>query len=211
MTLDGFRDVTETPISLDFSNSWIADIRLNAGDKDGRTITVAITDNGQPITSTTGIKSVALAYNTAPGVEVGDRVTMSPVSGEATATYRATLPRRAIAKPGVIALGVESGANALWSQTAQLPEVEIKSPGTILTKNTSSNMQAGLFYGFLGQTEYIIRQFKKELGREDIKVIATGGLGKIIYRHTDLIDVYDRDLTFKGLKIIYERCKETKR
>lgn len=107
MTLDGFRDVTETPISLDFSNSWIADIRLNAGDRDGRTITVAITDNGQPITSTTGIKSVALAYNTAPGVEVGDRVTMSPVSGEATATYRATLPRRAIAKPGVIALGVE--------------------------------------------------------------------------------------------------------
>lgn len=107
MTLDGFRGVTETPISLDFSNSWIADIRLNAGDKDGRTITVAITDNGQPITSTTGIKSVALAYNTAPGVEVGDRVPMSPVSGEATATYRATLPRRAIAKPGVIALGVE--------------------------------------------------------------------------------------------------------
>lgn len=107
MTLDGFRDVTETPISLDFSNSWIADIRLNAGDKDGRTITVAITDNGQPITSTTGITSVALAYNTAPGVEVGDRVPMSPVSGQETATYRATLPRRAIAKPGVIALGVE--------------------------------------------------------------------------------------------------------
>lgn len=107
MTLDGFRDVTETPISLDFSNSWIADIRLNAGDKDGRTITVAITDNGQPITSTTGITSVALAYNTAPGSEVGDRVPMTPVSGQATATYRATLPRRAIAKPGVIALGVE--------------------------------------------------------------------------------------------------------
>lgn len=107
MTLDGFRDVTETPISLDFSNSWIADIRLNAGDKDGRTITVAITDNGQPITSTTGITSVALAYNTAPGVEVGDRVPMTPVSGQETATYRATLPRRAIAKPGVIALGVE--------------------------------------------------------------------------------------------------------
>lgn len=107
MTLDGFRDVTETPISLDFSNSWIADIRLNAGDRDGRTITVAITDNGQPITSTTGIKSVALAYNTAPGSEVGDRVPMTPVSGQETATYRATLPRRAIAKPGVIALGVE--------------------------------------------------------------------------------------------------------
>ena len=125
-----------------------------------------------------------------------------------TATTFDYIDENGVFSYGVIALGVESGANALWSQTAQLPEVEIKSPGTILTKNTSANMQAGLFYGFLGQTEYIIRQFKKELGRDDIKVIATGGLGKIIYRHTPLIDIYDRDLTFKGLKVIYERYKE---
>ena len=116
MTLDGFRDVTETPISLDFSNSWIADIRLNAGDKDGRTITVAITDNGQPITSTTGITSVVLAYNTAPGVEVGDRVPMTPVSGQETATYRATLPRRAIASKARTARSGGSLANVLSDQ-----------------------------------------------------------------------------------------------
>ena len=128
-----------------------------------------------------------------------------------TATTFDYIDEKGVFSYGVIALGVESGANALWSQTAQLPEVEIKSPGTILTKNTSANMQAGLFYGFLGQTEYIIQQFKKELGREDIKVIATGGLGKIIYRHTPLIDIYDRDLTFKGLKIIYDRYKEAQK
>ena len=69
---------------------------------------------------------------------------------------------------------------------------------------------SSLAAGHLTLVPQIIAELKK-LGREDIKVIATGGLGKIIYRHTDLIDVYDRDLTFKGLKIIYERCKETKR
>ena len=128
-----------------------------------------------------------------------------------TATTFDYVDEKGVFSYGVIALGVESGANALWSQTAQLPEVEIKSPGTILTKTTATNMQGGLYYGFLGQTEYIIRQFKKELGRDDIKVIATGGLGKIIYRHTSLIDVYDRDLTFKGLKVIYDRYKEAQR
>ena len=111
MTLDGFRDVTETPISLDFSNSWIADIRLNAGDKDGRTITVAITDNGQPITSTTGIKSVALAYNTAPGSGLGDRVSMPAVFGTTTATYRVAVPRKALQHAGAILMGIEVSVN----------------------------------------------------------------------------------------------------
>ena len=64
-------------------------------------------------------------------------------------------------------------------------------------------MQAGLVYGYIGQSEYIIKEFKKALG-VNMQVIATGGLGKIIYENTDEIDIYDRDLTFKGLKYIYE-------
>lgn len=107
---------------------------------------------------------------------------------------------------GVIALGIETSAQAMWTQAAKLPEIEIKKPKSILTKNTTSSMQAGLVYGYIGQSEYIIKEFKKELG-VNMKVIATGGLGKIIYKNTDEIDVYDRDLTFKGLKYIYEKYK----
>lgn len=105
---------------------------------------------------------------------------------------------------GIISLGIESSAQALWTQTAKLPEIEIKKPKTILNKSTITSMQAGLVYGYIGQSEYIIQKFKEEL-QTDMKVIATGGLGKIIYKNTDLIDVYDPDLTFKGLKVIYEK------
>lgn len=106
-----------------------------------------------------------------------------------------------------ISPGIEICANALWSQAAKLPEVEIQKPATILSKNTINSMQAGIVYGYIGQVEYIVKQFKKELNRKDIKVIATGGLGKIIYKETKLIDAYDPDLTFKGMKIIYDKNK----
>ena len=111
---------------------------------------------------------------------------------------------------GVIALGIETSAQAMWTQAAKLPEIEIKKPKTILNKTTTTSMQAGLVYGYIGQSEYIIKQFKKELG-VDMKVIATGGLGKIIYKNTDEIDIYDRDLTFKGLKHIYEKYTNEKK
>ena len=68
-------------------------------------------------------------------------------------------------------------------------------------------MQAGLFYGTLGQTEYIIRRIKEESGIKDVRVVATGGLGKIISESTDEIDIYDADLTLKGLQLIYSKQK----
>lgn len=105
---------------------------------------------------------------------------------------------------GVITLGIETGAQAMSAQAAKLPEIEIKKPKSILTKNTPTSMQAGLLYGYIGQTEYIIKKFKEELGVQ-MKVIATGGLGQIIYKNTSCIDIYDRDLTFKGLKHIYDK------
>ena len=68
-------------------------------------------------------------------------------------------------------------------------------------------MQAGLFYGTLGQTEYIIRRIKEEAGIQEARVVATGGLGKIISESTDEIDIYDADLTLKGLQLIYSKQK----
>ncbi len=66
-------------------------------------------------------------------------------------------------------------------------------------------MQAGLIYGQIGQTEYIIKQTKKETGYHDLKVVATGGLGKIIAKETDTIDIYDPNLTLQGLRLIYNK------
>lgn len=108
---------------------------------------------------------------------------------------------------GATAPGIGICAQALSSQAAKLPEIEIRKPDKIIAKNTVKSMQAGIVYGYIGQTEYIIKKLKEEYGQE-MKVISTGGLGKIIANETTAIDIHDSDLTFKGLKIIYDKNKK---
>lgn len=108
-------------------------------------------------------------------------------------------------KTGITAPGIHISAKALWEDTAKLPEIEIKKPKSILAGETISSMQAGLVYGQIGQTEYIIAQVKKETGLDNLLVVATGGLGRIIADETDAINVYDPQLTLDGLRLIYER------
>lgn len=111
---------------------------------------------------------------------------------------------------GVTAPGIRISARALWEDAARLPEIEIRKPDSILAKETISSMQAGLVYGQIGQTEYIVKLTKKETGLPNLKVVATGGLGTIIASETDCIDVYDRTLTLQGLRIIYNKQKNGK-
>lgn len=107
-------------------------------------------------------------------------------------------------RSGLITTGIRTAAAALWNETAQLPEVEITRPKSILATNTKDAMQAGLYYNFLGGIERTIRQFQQEIDGE-FRVIATGGLGRMFKDDTELIDVYDPDLIFKGLAHIYAR------
>ena len=106
---------------------------------------------------------------------------------------------------GITAPGIGISAAALWEGTAKLPEIEIEKPASILAQNTVTSMQAGLVYGQIGQTEYIISQVKKESGFDDLKVVATGGLGRLLSKECPGIDIYDRDLTLEGLRFIYQR------
>ena len=109
---------------------------------------------------------------------------------------------------GITAPGIRISLEALWQQTAKLPNIEIKKPKSILAQETIGSMQAGLMYGQIGQTEYIIKKVKEESGLKNLKVVATGGLGRTIADETDAIDIYDSSLTLDGLRIIYEKnCK----
>lgn len=106
---------------------------------------------------------------------------------------------------GITAPGIKISAKALWTDTAKLPEIEIKKPKSILAGETISSMQAGLVYGQIGATEYIIREVKSQSGLLNTKVVATGGLGRLIADETAMIDVYDPSLTLDGLRIIYSK------
>ena len=109
---------------------------------------------------------------------------------------------------GITAPGIKISAKALWQDTAKLPEIEIKKPHSILAQDTITSMQAGLIYGQIGQTEYIINEVKRESGLKEMKVVATGGLGRIISGETKTIDTYDAMLTLKGLKILYDKNRK---
>lgn len=108
---------------------------------------------------------------------------------------------------GFISPGISSCADALYQKAAQLPKIEIKQPKSIIAKNTVDSLQAGLVLGHMGQTRYIVEQLKEELNLPDMKVIATGGLARVVDPDNEVFDVLDPVLTLKGLRILYEKNK----
>lgn len=112
---------------------------------------------------------------------------------------------------GNICPGVKIASEALFERAAKLPRIELEKPKSLICRNTISSMQAGIIYGYIGQVEYIVRKMKEEmikLGEQEPFVLATGGLGKLIFSETDVIDDIDNNLTLEGLMLLYEKNKE---
>ncbi|USG65956.1 type III pantothenate kinase [Brevibacillus ruminantium] len=105
---------------------------------------------------------------------------------------------------GAIAPGIGISTEALVNRADKLPRIEIAKPPSVVGRNTISAMQSGIFYGFVGQVEGIVRRIKTENGTDPI-VVATGGLAPLIGYEAECIDVVDQGLTLKGLRLIYER------
>lgn len=109
---------------------------------------------------------------------------------------------------GITAPGLQTCADALYQKAANLPKFEIVNPDSIITKNTIESMQAGLVVGHIGEAKYIIQRIREHFKCPNMKVIATGGLGKVIHEEEkDIFDVYDPVLALHGLRLIYEKNK----
>lgn len=109
---------------------------------------------------------------------------------------------------GVIAPGIVSAADSLVSSTAKLPRIELVPPKNIICHNTTTGMQAGIIYGYVGLIDEIVRRIRAEMGEDwNAKVIATGGLAKMIAKESQTIDKIDHFLTLSGLRALYERNK----
>lgn len=105
----------------------------------------------------------------------------------------------------VICPGVNISIKALVSNTALLPEIELKAPSTVLGKNTIACMQSGVTYGVASQVDGMIDRIKEEVGNPNLKVFATGGLASLIVPLTKHEIIIDDLLTIKGLVEIYRR------
>ncbi len=103
---------------------------------------------------------------------------------------------------GCICPGIKLASEAIVSGASKLPRFELVKPPSIIGKNTVTNLQAGLIYGYVGQVNYIVKKMKQELGRKDVFVVATGGLALLVAGEANAIDKLDGFLTLKGLRII---------
>jgi type III pantothenate kinase len=102
----------------------------------------------------------------------------------------------------VIAPGVNLSLEALHMAAAALPHVDITKPSHVIGTNTVACMQSGVYWGYVGLIEGIVREVRRERPRP-MKVIATGGLATLFAQGTDLFDAVEDDLTMHGLVLIH--------
>mgnify|MGYP000661208690 CR=1 FL=1 len=228
-----FRIMTKTPRTSDEYGIMITQLLKNNGievtDIEGVIIASVVPDVMHSLTSSIirylktkplivgpGVKSGIKVATEDPRAIGADRIVDAAAAYElyggpvlvldfGTATTYDLVDKNGAFVSGVTAPGIRISAKALWEDAAKLPEIEIRKPESILAKETISSMQAGLVYGQIGQTEYIVKHMIEEADMGPVKVVATGGLGRIIANETDVIDVYDPNLTLKGMNLIYKK------
>ena len=109
---------------------------------------------------------------------------------------------------GAICPGVTISADALFQRAARLPRVDVRKPATVIGHTTVGAMQSGLFYGYVGMVEGLMRRMSAELGGNAL-CIATGGLAATIASEIPEIEEVDLDLTLRGLRMVWERNQST--
>lgn len=106
-------------------------------------------------------------------------------------------------KGGIIAPGINLSLDALVNNTAKLPRIAIRNPGSknVIGRNTEDQMLIGVFWGYVAMMEGLIARMRDQIGRP-AKVVATGGLAILFDEHTEIFDAVDSDLTLEGLAIL---------
>jgi type III pantothenate kinase len=123
-----------------------------------------------------------------------------------TATTFDTVSQEGDYLGGAIAPGLATAAESLFQQTAVLPRVELVRPSHAIGTNTTDAMKSGIIFGYVALVEGMVARIQRELGVK-ARVVATGGLAKLIARETKVIDVVNPDLTLVGLRLIYQMNK----
>ena len=108
---------------------------------------------------------------------------------------------------GIICPGIMLASKMLRSNTAQLPEVSIKKPASVIGKNTVHHIQSGIYFGYLEMINGLLRRVLKEefLNYSKVNVIITGGLGNDISHDMELSTIYEPNLTLDGLMLLYNK------
>jgi type III pantothenate kinase len=105
---------------------------------------------------------------------------------------------------GVICPGLQISADALFQRAARLPRVDVKKPCEVIGRTTVGAIESGLYYGYVGLVDGVVRRMREDLGGR-AACIATGGLAGVIAPEVEAIEHVDPDLTLQGLRMVWER------
>jgi type III pantothenate kinase len=105
---------------------------------------------------------------------------------------------------GLIAPGVWTSASNLFKKASRLFPVKLEKPDSFVATNTADSVKSGIFYGFIGQMEYLVRRIKESQGYADCRVIATGGYSDVFFGESKIIETVDPEITLKGLRLIFD-------
>ncbi len=108
---------------------------------------------------------------------------------------------------GIITPGMNLLADILHQKTSKLPKIELRKPAKVIGDSTVSAIQSGVYYGYIGLVDGIIKQMIAELG-ERPKVVATGGLVKQIAESSKAIKIVDENLMLEGLFLIFSQISK---
>jgi type III pantothenate kinase len=122
-----------------------------------------------------------------------------------TATKFEVISARGEYMGGAIAPGLGLSADALFSHAARLSRVDIKRPAKVIATNTVGHLQSGLYFGYIGLVDGIIERILAELGDQQPRIVATGGLARMIAADSRYIQEIDEMLTLEGLRILFDR------
>jgi len=121
-----------------------------------------------------------------------------------TATTFCAISEKAEYLGGAIAPGINISTEALFQNAAKLPRVEVVKPERVIGKDTVSSIQSGIYYGFVGQVDGIVKRISEAFSKKPT-VVATGGLAGLIAKESETLEEVNYFLTLEGLRIIFKK------
>jgi type III pantothenate kinase len=118
---------------------------------------------------------------------------------------------------GAIAPGIQVSSDAAAARSAALRRVELARPRSVIGKNTVECMQAGAVFGFAGLVDGLVHRIRDDVDGfaggpgNQVNVVATGHTAPLLLAELDSVDHYDQHLTLHGLRLVFERNRDSQR